>query len=86
MKSIERCVLCRSRRELSNEALITKFGVDTAENEPSEAWPDCSLPRTAPLLGRRNSHVYCLWFSAKRTTSEARSQKFMHVCRHTVLL
>ena len=23
-----RCVLCRSRRELSNEALIAKFGVD----------------------------------------------------------
>ena len=26
--------LCRSRRELSNEYLLAKVGVDTAENEP----------------------------------------------------
>ena len=26
--------MCRSRRELSNEYLLTKFGFDTAENEP----------------------------------------------------
>ena len=26
--------LCRSRRELSNEYLLAKFGFDTAENEP----------------------------------------------------
>ena len=25
---------CRSRQELSNEYLLAKFGVDTAENEP----------------------------------------------------
>ena len=28
--------LCRSRRELSNEYLLAKIGVDTAENEPLE--------------------------------------------------
>ena len=28
--------LCRSRRELSNEYLLAKFGFDTAENEPFE--------------------------------------------------
>ena len=28
--------LCRPRRELSNEVLIAKSGVDTAENEPSK--------------------------------------------------
>ena len=28
--------MCRSRRELSNEYLLAKFGVDTAENEPLE--------------------------------------------------
>ncbi len=26
--------ICRSRRELSNEYLVTKIGFDTAENEP----------------------------------------------------
>ena len=26
--------MCRSRRELSNEYLLAKFGFDTAENEP----------------------------------------------------
>ena len=30
--------MCRSRRELSNEYLLAKIGVDTAENEPLEAW------------------------------------------------
>ena len=30
--------LCRSRRELSNEYLLAKIGVDTAENEPLEIW------------------------------------------------
>ena len=28
------CTSCRSRRELSNEYLVAKIGVDTAENEP----------------------------------------------------
>ena len=28
--------MCRSRRELSNEYLLAKFGFDTAENEPCE--------------------------------------------------
>ena len=30
--------MCRSRRELSNEYLLAKIGVDTAENEPLEIW------------------------------------------------
>ena len=30
--------LCRSRRELSNEYLLAKIGVDTAEKEPLEVW------------------------------------------------
>ena len=33
-KTVQRSALCRSRRELSNEYLLVKFGVDTAENEP----------------------------------------------------
>ena len=28
--------MCRSRRELTNEYLLAKFGFDTAENEPYE--------------------------------------------------
>ena len=29
---------CRSRQELSNEYLVAKIGVDTAENEPLKVW------------------------------------------------
>ena len=33
-KTVQRSALCRSRRELSNEYLLAKFGFDAAENEP----------------------------------------------------
>ena len=33
-KTVQRSALCRSRRELSNDYLLVKFGFDTAENEP----------------------------------------------------
>ena len=33
-----RIALCRSRKELSNEYLLAKYGVDTAENEPLRDW------------------------------------------------
>ena len=36
---VQRSVLCRSRRELSNEYLLAKFGFDTAENEPCKVCP-----------------------------------------------
>ena len=32
-KTVQRSALCRSRRELSNEYLLAKIGVGTAENE-----------------------------------------------------
>ena len=32
------CKSCRSRQELSNEYLLAKIGVDTAENEALEVW------------------------------------------------
>ena len=35
---MQRSALCRSRRELSNEYLLARIGVDTAENEPLEVW------------------------------------------------
>ena len=31
--------MCRSRRELSNEYLLAKFGFGTAENEPCKVCP-----------------------------------------------
>ena len=37
-KTVQRSALCRSRRELSNECLLAKIGVYTAENEPLEVW------------------------------------------------
>ena len=37
---MQRYVLCRSRRELSNDYLFAKFGFDTTENEPCK---DCPL-------------------------------------------
>ena len=41
------CKSCRSRQELSNEYLLGKFGVDTAENEPLDVLyfrtPTCSM-------------------------------------------
>ena len=36
---MQRSALCRSRRELSNEYLLAKIGVDTAENEPCKVCP-----------------------------------------------
>ena len=35
-KVVQRRVLCRSRREVSNAYFLAKFGFDTAENEPSK--------------------------------------------------
>ena len=37
-RAVQRSALCRSRRELSNEYLLAKIGVDTAENEPCKDW------------------------------------------------
>ena len=34
MSGAKACKSCTSRQELSNEYLLAKFGVDTAENEP----------------------------------------------------
>ena len=38
MRTVQRSAFCRSRRELSNECLLAKIGVDTAENELLENW------------------------------------------------
>ena len=53
---MQRSALCRSRRELSNEYLLAKIGVDTAENEPLEVWGKIQFtihfaPRSLRVLG-----------------------------------
>ena len=45
--------MCRSRRELSNEYLLAKIGVDTAENEPLEEFEG----KYSILLNRVLSYV-----------------------------
>ena len=37
--AVQRSALCRSRRKLSNEYFLAKFGFDTTENEPSKVFP-----------------------------------------------
>ena len=52
---MQRSALCRSRRELSNDYLLAKIGVDTAENEPCKVCPlsaDRSPRLAAGLLDR----------------------------------
>ena len=50
-KAVQRSALCRSRRELSNEYLLAKIGVDTAENEPLEVWGENSIQYSLHSLG-----------------------------------
>ena len=38
LQKTHKCKSCRSRQELSNEYLLAKIGVDTAENEPLKVW------------------------------------------------
>ena len=49
---MQRSALCRSRRELSNEYLLAKFGFDTAENEPCKVCP-LSAYRSIIIIGSR---------------------------------
>ena len=59
--SFKRCkgvsALCRSRRELSNEYLLAKIGVDTAENEPLEVWGQIQFIIHSPPYSRLDRRV-----------------------------
>ena len=50
---MQRSALCRSRRELSNEYLLAKIGVDTAENEPLKVWRKIQFIIHSPPYSRR---------------------------------
>ena len=39
MRTVQKSAWCKPRRELSNEYLLAKIGVDTAENEPCKVCP-----------------------------------------------
>ena len=41
---MQKNVLCKSRRELSNAYLLAEVGFDTAENEPSTAQREAAAP------------------------------------------
>ena len=50
---MQKSALCRSRRELSNEYLLAKIGVDTAEDQLLKVWGyGVSTPRPRPLRGQ----------------------------------
>merc|ERR1719305_1797624 len=89
-KTVQRSALCRSRRELSNEYLLAKIGVDTAENEPLEVWgkiqftthftPYCSCFRADCATAakqprsRANSAASCAGSSAASCAAGCSSQ------------
>ena len=54
---MQRSALCRSRRELSNEYLLAKFGFDTAENEPCKVCPLSAYrsPRLPPAWSHESA-------------------------------
>ena len=49
--------LCTSRRELSNAYLLPKFGLDTAENEPSKVCPPKGHQYRSASAARDNSRA-----------------------------
>ena len=65
---MRRSALCRSRRELSNAYLLAKFGLDTAEIEPSKS-PMCGrVPEIAEAVrGARRARAPRLGHAGPRT-------------------
>ena len=58
-KTVQRSALCRSRRELSNEYLLAKIGVDTAENELLEVWAKIQFIFHLPPYYMHEKYIYC---------------------------
>ena len=63
--------MCRSRRELSNEYLLAKIGVDTAENEPLEVWGEIIQYHSFVSLAVAR---LCFRFLFRRKCTAARSE------------
>ena len=79
--------MCRSRRELSNEYLLAKIGVDTAENKPLEVWGNYSilfnrvLIRELPAVGHRKA-AFCgteVTFVKKASRPFPKKNRFLFV-------
>ena len=51
---MQRSALCRSRRELSDEYLLAKIGVDTAENDSFKSLGENSIHYSFASLGRED--------------------------------
>ena len=71
LTTVQRNALCSSRRELSNEYFIAKFGFDTAENEPREVcWTVRLAPEQASACSRQR-FVSALTRSSSRRSALA---------------
>ena len=51
-KTVQRSALCWSRRELSNEYLLAKFGFDTAVHEPCKVCPLSAYRSPRSMMSR----------------------------------
>ena len=51
------CKSCRSHQELSNEYLLAKIGVDTAENEPLKVWRKIQFIIHSPPYSQAARHL-----------------------------
>ena len=69
---MQRSALCRSRRELSNEYLLAKIGVDTAENEPLEVY--ICKPKFVTCI---TCNVTCNTCNENLHVNKAKLRKFM---------
>ena len=94
-RTVQRSALCRSRRELSNEYLLAKIGVDTAENGPlkvcqkltknrKKVSTNVGPPTPCGLSNKRPGEHRCPASSARgRLTKPARSSRRSRACRRT---
>ena len=60
------CKSCRSRQELSNEYLLAKIGVDTAENEPLKVWRKIQFIIHSPPWCSPSRHASSIVCTAKQ--------------------
>ena len=73
------CESCTSRQELSNEYLLAKIGVDTAENEPLKVWGDVFIIHSPTYSESKNIH--------RKNVLDSTFQKFgVHVTMHSAPL